>query len=358
MPVHKIAINNRIASIGADAELICNNPTDTIRFEFDDEWSVHTTKTARFSWEGKYIDVVFSGNEVKTPEIYRTNYVFVGVYADNITTTPVKIRCKYSIKCMGGAVAAPAPDVYTQLIELINGINCGGNGGGVVEESDPTVPDWAKAATKPTYTATEVGAIADETSVIKTKHYSDMSITSTKLADDAIWPRHISDLTWNEVDSRINAAIEESGDESVGAGVVYAALNLSDNTWSCDMTYDEILAVINTGKQVILKRQTSNDVTVNYVCIGLFGQTNNPNVVFHYHNQNTYSLAYIFQTGKVSHYNGTLVKANQTINGHSLTDNVVLTAADVGALPDSDATWTEIDSRINAALGVIENGSY
>ena len=28
------------------------------------------------------------------------------------------------------------------------------------EESDPTVPDWAKAATKPTYTANEVGAVS------------------------------------------------------------------------------------------------------------------------------------------------------------------------------------------------------
>lgn len=35
-------------------------------------------------------------------------------------------------------------------------------------ETDPTVPDWAKAATKPTYTAAEVGALPDDT-VIPTK---------------------------------------------------------------------------------------------------------------------------------------------------------------------------------------------
>lgn len=33
----------------------------------------------------------------------------------------------------------------------------------VVEESDPTVPAWAKEATKPSYTADEVGALADTT---------------------------------------------------------------------------------------------------------------------------------------------------------------------------------------------------
>ena len=34
------------------------------------------------------------------------------------------------------------------------------NGGDISVETDPTVPDWAKAPTKPTYTASEVGAEA------------------------------------------------------------------------------------------------------------------------------------------------------------------------------------------------------
>ena len=37
-----------------------------------------------------------------------------------------------------------------------------------ITETDPTVPAWAKAATKPTYTASEVGALPDDT-VIPTK---------------------------------------------------------------------------------------------------------------------------------------------------------------------------------------------
>ena len=32
-------------------------------------------------------------------------------------------------------------------------------------ETDPTVPDWAKAATKPTYTAAEVGALPSTTTI-------------------------------------------------------------------------------------------------------------------------------------------------------------------------------------------------
>lgn len=131
MAVHVIEISNRIASVSADVELVCNNPTDTIQFNFDDEWTGHTTKTARFSWEGQYIDVVFEGYEVQVPEIFQTNYVYVGVFTDNITSTPVKLRCRYSIKCLGGSVAPPTQDVYDQIIWLINNSSGGGGTGGV-----------------------------------------------------------------------------------------------------------------------------------------------------------------------------------------------------------------------------------
>ena len=56
----------------------------------------------------------------------------------------------------------------------------------VVEESDPTVPAWAKEATKPSYTAAEVGALSDET-------------TLADLTDDATH-RTVTDAektTWN-----------------------------------------------------------------------------------------------------------------------------------------------------------------
>ena len=41
----------------------------------------------------------------------------------------------------------------------------GGDGGGVSEETDPTVPDWAKQPEKPTYTAEEVGALPATTEI-------------------------------------------------------------------------------------------------------------------------------------------------------------------------------------------------
>ena len=120
MAEYKIVIQNRIASVEGGVKLVCNNPTDSIRFEFDEEWSGKTVKTARFSWEENKIDVPFSGNVVKVPEIFRTNYVFIGVFTDDLATTPVKVNCRYSIKCLGSKPVPPSEDVYNEIIALIN----------------------------------------------------------------------------------------------------------------------------------------------------------------------------------------------------------------------------------------------
>ena len=58
-------------------------------------------------------------------------------------------------------------DEYKTKLDNINE-----GGGGIVAETDPTVPAWAKETTKPSYTADEVGALSDTT-------------TLADLADDA-----------------------------------------------------------------------------------------------------------------------------------------------------------------------------
>lgn len=121
MALVNIAIRDRIAIAPAGVELVCNNPTDSIRFDFDEEWSGVEGKTARFSWEGKYLEVSFIGDTVKVPEIYKTDYVYVGVYGVDITSTPVKLLCKRSILCHGDTVRAPLTDpFYEEFCDRIN----------------------------------------------------------------------------------------------------------------------------------------------------------------------------------------------------------------------------------------------
>lgn len=56
---------------------------------------------------------------------------------------------------------ADSDDVPTKVSDLTNDAGYISN----YTETDPTVPAWAKASTKPTYTASEVGALPDTTSI-------------------------------------------------------------------------------------------------------------------------------------------------------------------------------------------------
>lgn len=46
-----------------------------------------------------------------------------------------------------------------------------------ITETDPTVPNWAKASTKPTYTASEVGALPDDTTYVSSVNGNSGAVT-------------------------------------------------------------------------------------------------------------------------------------------------------------------------------------
>lgn len=164
MALVNASIKNRIMSVPDDVELVCNNPTDVIEIDFDEEWNGRTGYVARFEWNGKYFDVPFEGTQVKVPEISNTGWIMFGVYADNLASAPAKVKCKKSILCYGnGERQVPANPFYDEFVERLEDVEeaiaqGGGGSGGITEETDPTVPAWAKQPEKPKYTAEEVGA--------------------------------------------------------------------------------------------------------------------------------------------------------------------------------------------------------
>jgi hypothetical protein len=153
MPNICISVKNKIAVHTDRQWYVCGNSDYTAVFEFDHEWDEYETKTARFRYNHSHEDVVFKGNVAKIPVITNTNEFEVGVFAGDLhTTTPAMVLCEKSILCGDGTPVDPAPSVYDQIMELLKS----------TKETDPTVPDWAKAETKPTYTAEEVGAIGTD----------------------------------------------------------------------------------------------------------------------------------------------------------------------------------------------------
>ena len=130
MPKINIIVRKKIAQAVGDTHIVCGNSDYTAVFDFDEEWDAYETKTARFIWNGKYTDVVFSGSECPIPVILDAFGVLVGVYAGDLhTTTAATVDTEKSILCRNGIPTEPKPDVYAQLLERLNGMEN---------------PDWAE----------------------------------------------------------------------------------------------------------------------------------------------------------------------------------------------------------------------
>lgn len=122
MHIINITVRNKVAVNPAQDRYVCGNSDFVVHFDFDSEWDAFETKTARFIKEdGTYVDQVFSGNDCPVPVISDTYKIMVGVYAGNLsTTTAAYVPAKKSILCGGGAPADPEPDVFSQLMSVLN----------------------------------------------------------------------------------------------------------------------------------------------------------------------------------------------------------------------------------------------
>lgn len=198
MPEINIQVRNKIA-VAEKAVYICGNSDFAVNFDFDSEWDNYQTKTARFAYDGRYTDVVFTGNQCEVPVLSDTYYFCVGVFAGDLhTTTPARVACKKSILCGGGIPADPPEDVYAQIMEKLNSLSevdpkmvaaavqdyLQEN---PISETDPTVPDWAKAKQKPTYTAAEVGALPDTTDIPTDDHINALINTALGVIENGTY---------------------------------------------------------------------------------------------------------------------------------------------------------------------------
>lgn len=172
MPDINITVAHKVA-VSDTQSIVCDNSDYTVHWTLDEEWSAYDTKTMRTIYmDGTYTDKVFGGDVTELPVCTVPGVVQIGLFAGDIRASRMAImRALPSVRSAAGAPADPTPDVYDQLMELIKGLG-GADPEAIktavaeylaahpIEETDPTVPAWAKAETKPTYSAEEVGAIA------------------------------------------------------------------------------------------------------------------------------------------------------------------------------------------------------
>lgn len=268
MATIKVRVQGEIATnLTPEVKLVCQNDKYDVEFEFDESWTNSNVKTALFIYNGKVLPVVFDReldkNICKIPTLFDTELLHIGVKSDDYvglhTSTPAKVGCLLSASDIANdKIPEPTKEVYDQIIELLNQYITGGgsgegvdlrdyqkkvdnaletadktvvgainevnekveqsSGGGLTEEqvrkivqetaitqeSDPTVPSWAKEPTKPSYTAQEVGALPSNTKLFS-GDYNDLTnkptIPSTEgLATEEYVDEKIGDIN-NAIES-------------------------------------------------------------------------------------------------------------------------------------------------------------
>lgn len=105
----------------------CNNTVGDnsdyeAEFLFDIEWDGHI-KTARFIKDGNYAEKILQNDKCLIPvEVLKHGNLKVGVFSADMTSTQCEVYVKPSIKESLGSPAEPTPDVYAQIIKMIEDI--------------------------------------------------------------------------------------------------------------------------------------------------------------------------------------------------------------------------------------------
>lgn len=123
----KFEVKDRVIKrIGNFVNTVGDNSDYEAEFLFDSEWDGHI-KTARFIQSGKYVEQILENDRCLIPvEVLKHGYLKVGVYTAEMTTTQCEVFIKPSIKQDNGVTAPPTPDVYSQIISMIENMEVSG----------------------------------------------------------------------------------------------------------------------------------------------------------------------------------------------------------------------------------------
>ena len=124
----KFEINNREIKCDYDSylHLIGDNADYKATFSFDEEWN-GKIKTARFIQGGQCVEKILENDMCDIPlELLKKGCLKVGVYTSEMTTTPCEVHIRASIKQENGTTPDPTPDVYAQIIAMLEKIEVQG----------------------------------------------------------------------------------------------------------------------------------------------------------------------------------------------------------------------------------------
>lgn len=122
MPDISITVTDKRPVCTSWATVVCDNSDYIVHWDLDEEWTPYDTKTMRVNLaDGTYQDVVFTGDNAALPVLTASGWVSVGLYAGDLhTSRAARLLALSSVLTPGGSPAAPAEDVYAQIMAKLN----------------------------------------------------------------------------------------------------------------------------------------------------------------------------------------------------------------------------------------------
>lgn len=283
-------------------------------------------------------------------------YIWLGVA---YSATNIEMTLEHPVVCYKDGLIRCWPVPPTKVSELTN------DAGYLTSytETDPTVPAWAKASSKPTYTASEVGAVPTTRTVNGKALSADISLTASDvsaLPSSTTIPSKTSDLT-------NDSGFITSADIPIELYPVHVSLSSSMSSGTADHTSLEILAAISAGKLPVVGVAMGNTVmmaTLVHVGPDLDGQYTE--AIFVYENQNAWFYNYITlsidESGSV-----TLVARDAYATLDDIPQNVSDLTNDSNFIPRTEFRLTKSENQgtvtytVNARpvdIGDAANNSY
>lgn len=239
MPDINITVAHKVA-VSDTQSIVCDNSDYMVHWTLDEEWAAYDTKTMRTIYmDGTFTDTVFSGDVIALPVCTVPGVVQIGLFAGNIRTSRVAIlRALPSVRSGAGAPEDPTPHVYDQIMEIIKGLG-GADPEAIktavaeyltehpVEETDPTVPEWAKAEITGA-TAGQIAKIAAVGEFGKPTAWSPVDMPSG--GGDLQWIE-VVDITTEEQTQKLTISVDKDGrpiSQYNALGMIYSVLFPAD----------------------------------------------------------------------------------------------------------------------------------
>ena len=271
----------------------------------------------------------------------------------NVTNKPLSAAQGVALKALIDAITVP-----TKVSELEN------DSGYLTSftETDPTVPAWAKAASKPTYTASEVG-LGNVGNFKAVSTVASQGLTDTEKSNArANIGAGTSSLTIGTTASTAAAGNHTHTAANVGAVPTSRTVNGKALSANITLTASDVSARPSSwmpSASDVGLGNVGNFKAVSTVASQGLTDTEKSNARANI-GAGTSSLTIGTTASTAAAGNHTHTAANvgavptsRTVNGKALSANITLAASDVGA-----ATMAEVNSAIQTAIGNAIGGSY